>query len=176
MHGQAIVLDSIVSTDVSCGGASDGTITVYISGGSGTGYNYELRKGIDALESSGLTMATSFSFIGYEKSTSYYIIISDNNPAINPIFPFASIGGPDPIQITSASSTDINCATFNDGTITVTATGETGNFNYALSAPAAANNDNGYFDLVRTGEAHLLNGQFLQGRKSARKGSQRIGQ
>lgn len=149
-QAQDITEVSTTSTPVSCGGESDGTITVTVNGGVGN-LNYSLFKDGAFEISSGFTPDRTFTFTGYPKGIDYFIFISDADPGTANLFVPASIGGPDTIRITGTLTTDINCADVNDGTITVTATGEDGNLVYTLNGPVTDQNNNGFFPGLPTG-------------------------
>ena len=147
-----VTIDSIVPTDVTCGGGSDGTLTVYISGGSGD-HNYNLFRGATFVASSGITGSTSYTFTGLIKSILYLVIVEDGFPVV---IGFdnknATVGGPSPINITSFTDTDITCHDADNGTITVTATGESGNYIYDLAGPDPGSNETGIFTGLSGGD------------------------
>lgn len=150
IKAQDIIEVSTTSTPVSCGGVSDGTITVTVEGGSGN-LNYSLFMDGVFTASSGFIPDRTYTFTGYPKGADYFIYIADavlgtGSLGVNP-----TIGGPDPIQITESTTTDINCADVNDGTITVTATGEDGILIYTLNGPVTDENNNGFFAGLPTG-------------------------
>ena len=148
IQAQEIIEVSTTTTPVTCGGDSDGSITITVSGGSGD-LNYTLFKAGSFVEASGFIPDRTFTFQDYPKASNYFIIVSDGINAlyVNPVI----IGGPDPIQITDVTITDINCAGVNDGTITVTASGEDGNLIYDLFGPAPDQNSSGFFPNLPTG-------------------------
>ncbi|MFO7932465.1 MAG: gliding motility-associated C-terminal domain-containing protein [Bacteroidales bacterium] len=144
LRAQDVVITDVSSTDVTCGGVSDGTITVTVTGGIGN-YTYLLVKSAVPVESSGSIASQSYTFTGHPKYNNYIIIVSDEDDETADGFAFASIGGPDPISITSADATDITCNGADDGSILVTATGEQGNYIFDLSGPVSGSNETGLF-------------------------------
>ena len=130
----AITIDSEASTDITCNGANDGTVTVSASGGTGA-LIYTLNPGAI---SNGTGSFTNLS------ANSYTVSVTDANGC----GPVASsnliIAEPAAISIDSEASTDITCNGANDGTVTVTASGGTGALIYTLN-PGAISNGTGSF-------------------------------
>jgi gliding motility-associated-like protein len=147
-----VTIDSIRSTPVTCGGGSDGTLFVYISGGTGA-HNFTLFRGATFVASSGITSSTSYQFTGLIKSFLYLVIVEDGDPIV---IGFdnenATVSGPVPITITSATDTDITCHDANNGTITVTAIGEGGNYIFDLAGPDPGSNETGIFTGLSGGD------------------------
>ncbi|HER08415.1 MAG TPA: T9SS type B sorting domain-containing protein [Bacteroides sp.] len=151
LHAQDVVITGVSTTPVSCGGVWDGTITITVTGGVGM-YTYLLVKNAVPMESSGPISSQTYTFTGQSKFPSYIIIVSDEEDATGDAFTFASIGGPDPISITSAFATDISCNGAGDGTIEVTAIGEEGNFLFDLTGPVNRIQENGIFTGLSQGD------------------------
>ena len=156
LHGQ-VQIDSTSSTETTCGDGSDGTITVYLSGGTGS-YNYNLNLGASTVETSGYTDSTHFTFTGHIQSPFYIIIVEDGDPIVGIASTNAFIDGPDPISIISAIPTDMTCHDVANGTITVTATGEgDDNFRFDLSGPdGPQDNTTGFFPGLQEGTTHQV--------------------
>jgi len=144
LQAQDVTITNVSSTPVNCGGVSDGTITVTVTGGVGL-YTYLLVKSAVAVETSGAIASQTYTFTGHPKYGSYIIIVSDSDDDTGDAFTFASIGGPDPIAVTSAFATDITCNGAGDGTIQVTATGEEGHFIFELNGPVNETREDGFF-------------------------------
>ena len=151
LQAQDVVITDVSSTPVTCGGAFDGTITVNITGGNGM-YHYVLLKGADPVESEGPISSTTFTFTNHDKYGSYLLIVDDTDTTTEFDLAIVSIGGPDPIQITSASASDIRCNNSNDGVITVRARGEKGNLIYDLTGPVNQTNGTGTFTGLSQGD------------------------
>ena len=149
-QAQNITEVSTVTTPVSCGGATDGTITVTVEGGLGN-LNYSLMQEGVFVEFSTFIPDRSYTFSNYKKSIDYTIFVSDANSGTQNLVVSTAIGGPDPIMITGALTTDVNCAGIPDGTITVAATGEDGNLVYDLSGPVTRQSISGFFDNLPAG-------------------------
>ncbi len=130
----AISIDSEASTDITCNGANDGTVTVTASGGTGA-LIYTLNPGA-------ISNGTG-SFTNLPANT-YTVSVTDANGC----GPVASsnliIAEPAAISIDSEASTDITCNGANDGTVTVTASGGTSALIYTLN-PGAISNGTGTF-------------------------------
>ncbi len=144
LGAQDVIITSVSSTPVSCGNGNDGTITVNVSGGIGA-YTFLLVKGAVPVESSGAIASPSFTFTGHSKYSNYIVIVSDSDPGTADGFTFATIDGAEPMKVESHSSTDISCNNLNDGTITVSASGEKGNYVFDLNGPLSQSNGSGVF-------------------------------
>ncbi|WP_172594388.1 HYR domain-containing protein [Mariniphaga sediminis] len=121
----AILNATVSSTNISCNGANDGTITVSApSGGYGT-YEYRLNSG---------TWQSSGSFSGLSPN-SYSVQIRDAaNPGCTVILGTENITQPAVLNAT-VSSTNISCNGANDGTITVSSpSGGYGTYEYRLNS------------------------------------------
>ncbi len=155
VNAQDVIVTGVSSTPVSCGNGSDGTLTVSVSGGIGL-YSYLLVQGAVAVEAAGPISSSTFTFTGHNKYTNYIIIVSDQNSGTSDGFSFGTIGGAEPIFITSAISNDILCNNNNDGTITVTAIGEQGNYIFNLAGPQNQTNETGNFTGLLGGNYTVL--------------------
>ncbi len=151
VYAQDVIITGISSTPVSCGNGSDGTLTVTVSGGVGQ-YSYLLVKGAVAVESAGPIASSTFTFTGHIKYTNYIIIVSDQSTGTSDGFSFGTIGGAEPIAITSAMQTDITCNGADDGTILVTAIGEQGHYIFNLTGPENHTNETGIFPDLQQGD------------------------
>ncbi len=151
LQAQDVIITGVSSTPVSCGGGSDGTITVTVSGGVGN-YSYLMIKGALPVEAAGPIASNTFTFSGHSKYNSYIIIVSDEDENTGDGFSYASIDGPVPIVITSYLATDITCNNVNDGSITVSASGEQGNYIFDLAGPLNQSNETGDFFPLPEGE------------------------
>jgi gliding motility-associated-like protein len=142
------------TTPVTCYGFSDGTITVNVSGGSGL-YNYLLLRETSLVESAGPISDQSYTFTTLEAFGPYFIFVIDEASTEGDStydVDAAFITGPDPIQIGTEVATDITCFNFNNGTITVTATGEYGNHYFELAGPVTATKTVGDFTDLPEGD------------------------
>jgi hypothetical protein len=120
-----IVAGTIASEDISCFGQVDGSITVSdVTGGSGPGtYEYSIN-GINFFENNGVFTGLS--------ANDYDIFIKDNYNCIIQVAT-VTIDEPSPITIVSVVSVDItSCFGDPSGSITITATGGTGNLSYSI--------------------------------------------
>ncbi|MCA1747785.1 MAG: SprB repeat-containing protein, partial [Bacteroidales bacterium] len=142
LQAQDITEVSLITTPVTCGGNSDGSIFIEVTGGVGN-LNYTLFLSGSNIASSGLVPDRSYTFTGMPKSSDYLIYVADADGSTANLFAYPVVDGPDPITITGTFVTDIQCASVNDGTITVTATGEDGNLIYDLTGPVNETNTTG---------------------------------
>jgi len=159
LHGQ-VQIDSVSSTPTLCGDSDDGTITVYVSGGTGS-YNYNLSLGASTVESSGDTTSTEYTFTGHEQSIFYIIIVEELDAGggiVGIASTNASIVGPKTISIKTTTLTDMTCHDVPNGTITVTAEGEgDDNFKFDLAGPdGPQSNPIGIFNGLQAGTTHQV--------------------
>lgn len=151
LKAQDVVITNVSSTLVTCGSGSDGTITVTVSGGIGQ-YSYLIVRGALPLEFAGPMTSNIFTFTNHPKYSNYVILVSDEDENTEDGFIIASIGGPDPIVISSASASNITCSGTMDGRIDVSATGEGGNFIFDLTGPVNQTNETGVFTGLPQGD------------------------
>jgi len=127
-----VVIDSIVTTDVTCSGANDGQICIYVSGGVPT-YTYQIFNG-PLFQSSGAQTDTSYCFTGLGSGVSNYQIIVVGEDGVGGSCPaaigFTTISDPPPFGIT-VSTEDETCPDSNDGEASVTVTGGVQPYTYA---------------------------------------------
>jgi len=98
------------STDITCFGNDDGTVTVNATGGTGS-LSYDLGTG--AFPSGDFTMLAP---------GSYAVTVTDGNGCTMELLPL-TVSEPDQIVITSSTHTDVLCFGLNTGTISVSASG-----------------------------------------------------
>ena len=111
------------TTDASCSYSCDGSITIDVSGGSGTYVSYEwyggstigsgIYTGVDALTNSSLC-----------PDSAYYVVVTDDNGCIHELA-LPILSSPSDIVINGITS-DIDCNGDGDGSIDITATGGNG--------------------------------------------------
>ncbi len=118
----ALTLDSVVTTDVTtCYGGSDGTLTIYVSGGT-LPYQYSIDGGV--------TYQASNVFTGLPAGLYDKITVKDYYTVTTGV---AFIDQPDDIQISNETHTDVTgCYGDSNGTITITASGGTGALEYSI--------------------------------------------
>lgn len=139
----ALAIGSVVTTNILCAGAADGNVTVTTVGGTGTvdftilpgnitnqtGYFNNLAAGIYTMtctDANGCTVSTTFSIT---------------------VPPALTIGVP--------SVNNVLCYNGNDGNVSVTASGGTGNISYTL-LPVNLTNNTGYFNSLATGNYTIV--------------------
>jgi len=151
-----VVIDSIVATDVSCNGTMDGSICIYVSGGS-PNYVYQLFNGV-IFQSSGPQAATSFCFAGLGSvTTNYQIIVVGQNGgggSCQAAIGFATINVPAPFGVT-VSTVPETCPDSNDGTASVVVTGGVAPYTYQWPPFLASGNsisglDGGNYTVIIT--------------------------
>jgi gliding motility-associated-like protein len=129
IQAQDITEVSTISTPVTCGGGSDGTITIEVDGGVGD-LNYYLYQSGAFLEFSGSIPDRTFTFSGYSKGVDYEIYVTDANSGTQNLVVNTSIGGPDPILVSVTSTSNVTCNGGTDGSATITVSGGTPGHNF----------------------------------------------
>jgi hypothetical protein len=119
----AVAISNVVSTNINCNGANNGSITITATGGTGT-----LQYSID----NGSTYQTSNSFTSLSNGN-YNIKVEDANLctatyASNPVV----ISQPSAVNISNVATTNILCYGASTGSIVVTAAGGTGSLQYSI--------------------------------------------
>ena len=141
-------ISSEVSTDISCFGLTDGTITITASGGAGT-LNYSIDSGSTYSNTTGL-----FTGLG---AASYDIVIQDSlNPTCILNGSALTIVEPAVLNISSEIATDITCNGLSDGTITIVASGGTGALNYSIDGGSTYSNTTGAFTGLDSGSYDIV--------------------
>ncbi|MDK2910086.1 MAG: hypothetical protein PWR20_1653 [Bacteroidales bacterium] len=125
------------TTDITCHDANDGTITIETTGGTGT-KTYTLNPG-------GTFNNTGF-FTGLGQGT-YTVTVTDTNGCLATSNPL-TISNPPALSFLSIISTDITCHNYNNGTISVSATGGTGGLSYTLNPLNYTNTSGNFINLV----------------------------
>ena len=141
------VLVEVQTTDVSCNGGSDGTVTIVITGGQPP-YTYTIFKASNFQVSP--DVADTFYTFSSVTAENWNIIVEDSNNDGFSEFLAADVQEPDPISITGINVTPISCTGFADAEIQVSASGESGNYNYELN-PGGVVNTTGIFSPLGPG-------------------------
>jgi gliding motility-associated-like protein len=127
-----VVIDSVVTTDVTCSGANDGQICVYVSGGLPT-YTFQLFNG-PVFISSGAQVANSYCFTGLGSGVNNYqvIVVGQNGSggSCPAAIDFTTINDPAPFNIILTTVPE-TCPDSNDGEASVSATGGVGPYTYS---------------------------------------------
>ena len=126
LFSQPVIID-VTTTPADCNGSATGTVTFSITGGAKPYYYYIIKGGVP--RSSPQTSDTVYTFTDVSAGT-YLCIVEDNNSMND--FRNRTVSQPPPIQITSVILTPISCTGFADGKINVTASGESGSYNFLL--------------------------------------------
>ncbi|MBK8328529.1 MAG: gliding motility-associated C-terminal domain-containing protein [Bacteroidetes bacterium] len=128
----ALTIDSAFFSNITCFNANDGSINIYVSGGTGV-LNYNLAP----LNINNLTGA----FTGLAPNV-YTVTVTDaNNCTLSTTF---NITQPLPITLVSIAATNVSCNNAQNATISIACTGGTGILNYNLQ-PTNTNNTTGLF-------------------------------
>lgn len=143
LTAQNLEITNVTTTPTTCSDGTDGTISFDIVGGVAP-YRWFIYEGVGfPVDFGWVATPSTVTSVGRRKLDVYLIGVKDT--AETSVYMIASVGGPDPMQITFYSSTDITCNNDNDGSITVTATGESGSHIFDLSGPVTASNTSGSF-------------------------------
>lgn len=112
------IAGTVITSMVSCNGESDATAEAIISGGVAPyTYSWSDDPGITTAQRNNLSAGN------------YALTVTDANGCVF-VIPF-NITQPNPIQVTVVDQTNIACAGDHSGSITVSASGGTGNFSYS---------------------------------------------
>ncbi len=143
LAAQNLEIRNVTTTPTTCSDGIDGTIYFEIFGGTAP-YEWYIYEGVGfPVDLGGPTFTTSITSVGRRKLDVYLIGVKD--AAETSVYMIASVGGPDSMSITSYSYTHITCNNDDDGTITVTATGESNSPVYVLTGPIGDSNTSGVF-------------------------------
>ncbi len=113
-------ITGVVGVDPNCNGASDGSITINATGGTGI-----LQYSID----NGVTFQAGNNFTGLS-SGAYNIVVEDANGCQETTS--ATLTDPPAVTIDNIISNDPSCNGLSDGDITIIASGGTGGLNYSV--------------------------------------------
>ncbi len=136
-----VQITSETSTDLSCNGANDGTVTITVTGGISP-YLYSIDGGVTFLSNGG-------SFNGLQPGN-YDVAVQDNNGC-------TQNGGslniiePQVIVIDSETKTDVTCNGGNDGSISIVASGGTAPYEYSIDGGISFINSTGTFTNLPAG-------------------------
>lgn len=141
-----LVIDTVISTDVTSCSLSDGTIGITASGGTGS-----LQYSID----NGSNWFTTSSFSGLAAG-SYQIQVKDSmnctkTYTYNPVV----VGTPVAVVIDSVKSTDLSCHMSNDGTITIYHSAGTPPFEYSNDGGLSWISNGGTFTGLAAGSYNI---------------------
>ena len=143
LSAQVLTISDMTTTPTICSDGSQGTISFTISGGSSPYTWYIYEGGGFPVDNGGPSSDTEITSIGRRKLNTYLIAVIDDLG--DPAYATAMVEGPDPMQITAFFSTDVICNNADNGTITVTATGESGSHVFDLSGPVNQSDPSGSF-------------------------------
>ncbi len=141
---------SVTATSTDCHGSQSGSITFAVTGGKKPYYYYIIKGG--ETQSSPQTNDTIYTF--YNVSAGIYLCIVEDNNSLND-FRNRTVSEPDPIKITSVKQTPITCAGYDDGKLELTASGESGSYNFLLR-PSDLSTGTGSFDMLMPGSYRVI--------------------
>ncbi len=154
---QSPSVSSVVVTDVSpCSGSTNGSVEITLTANGTNNFTYEIGRTSQFPNTfliQGPTSSTTVTFSSLP-ADDYFLRLSWTSPTLNSVSPAAlfTISGPDPVSITSSIITDASCNGSNDGEILVSASGETGSYDYtlytSLGASVATNNTGSFTGLA----------------------------
>lgn len=152
LSAQVVDIIDVSSTPTTCSDGIDGSITFTISGGVAP-YRWFIysTSGIPD-DFGGPTSVTTITSNGRNKYGSYLVVVRDLNDDAGTVF--VAVDGPDSISVQTFSSTDITCNNANNGSISVTATGESGAhfFDLELGGFVIQTNTTGNFSGLSQGD------------------------
>jgi gliding motility-associated-like protein len=150
LSAQVITITDVSSTPTTCSDGSDGTISFTFTGGVAPYEWYIYEGGGSPVDFGGPTTDTAITSFGRRKFASHVIVIEDVNEDVATTV--IAVDGPNVISISTFVSTDITCNNANDGTISVTATGESGSYFFDLAGPVIGTNTSGNFSGLPQGD------------------------
>ena len=134
----AAVGGTATSTNVSCFGAGDGTITITGTGGYGT-YQYSIDGGSSWQSNGGAYTGLAANTYNVEiRDAASTTCVATVNAALVISQPGASVGG-------TATSTNVSCFGAGDGTITITGTGGNGTYQYSIDGGSSWQSNGGAY-------------------------------
>lgn len=151
-----VSIDSVVAVDVSCAGANDGSISIYISGGFPE-YTYQIFNP-PAAPQFFTTTATTYTFTGLNSGSGDYqiIIVGEDGLGNNcdPVFDLATVNDPAPFTFVLSTTND-TCPDGNVGTAAVDVSGGVPPYTYSwppfpVSGDSISGLDGGTYTVVAT--------------------------
>lgn len=137
----ALIIDSVSVSQPSCNGVTDGSLTIYASGGNGP-YLYSIDGGMNFVNNGGV-------FTGLDAAT-YTPAIQDANACIL-IGNSVAITNPETVKIDSVSTMDISCFGMADGKVTIYASGGTPPYLYSVDGGVSYFPNGGKFENLAAG-------------------------
>ncbi|MFO8130222.1 MAG: PKD domain-containing protein, partial [Bacteroidales bacterium] len=136
-----ISIDSTEIQHISCHNVNDGSIQVFASGGTGLIYN------LIADSVNGTAQTNTTGIFNNLDGGDYYAVVGDSNycppDTLGPI----TINNPPELIIDSLNYTDVSCHGYNDGSVTVVASGGTVPYSYALMPDSTVNTTGLFYNL-----------------------------
>ena len=150
LSAQVVDIIDISTTPTTCSDSYDGSITFTISGGVAPYRWYIYSTSGIPDDFGGPTAVTTITSTGRNKYGSYLVVVRDLNDDAGTVF--VAVDGPDSISIQTYSSIDITCNNANNGTIVVTALGESGAHFFDLAGPVITTTAIGVFTGLPQGD------------------------
>jgi hypothetical protein len=119
-----VVITDVLSTQITCNGANDGSISITASGGTGT-LQYSINYGASWQASGNFTNLPAGTYYVKVKDAVDCEVLYSGNPIV--------IAQPPAILITNVVSAHINCHGANTGTINISASGGLGGLMYSIN-------------------------------------------
>jgi gliding motility-associated-like protein len=133
-----VTIDSIRVVDATCAGLNNGSVSLVAEGGAGP-YEYS--------NDGGTTFENTGGFASLAAGD-YHMMVRDNNDCRSEEMPVTIINT-DTIRITELVSTDLTCSGTPDGTITITASGGTGEYTYSTDGGDNFGSDSAIISLAQ---------------------------
>jgi len=149
LFSQPVIID-VTTTPANCNGSATGTITFSVTGGAKPYYYYIIKGGVP--QSSPQTSDTVYTFTNV--SAGIYLCIVEDNNSLND-FKNRTVSQPSPISVTSVNITPITCTGYKDGKIDITASGESGSYNFLLK-PVGLSTITGSFNNLDPGTYRVI--------------------
>jgi gliding motility-associated-like protein len=139
-----VTIDTIDIADATCNGLNDGTVTLKVTGGTGT-YQYSTDGG---------STFGGVSILEALAAGNYSIVVRDGNDC-NSDQSLITLTNSDTVAISNIESTDLTCSGLPDGTITITGSGGSGVYQYSIDGGTTFS-DQPAFTALSQAEYHVL--------------------
>ncbi len=148
-HSQPVIIE-VLTTPADCYGSATGTVSFAVTGGVKPYYYYLIKGGTTVASTQ--TNDTVYTFFNVEPGI-YICMVEDKNSDVD--FRTRTVGEPTPVNISSVTITPITCTGYADGEIDVSATGESGNYNFLLR-PLGITTTTGSFNSLAPGNYRVV--------------------
>lgn len=155
LSAQDVIISDIVTTPTTCSDGTEGTVSFSISGGVPT-YTWAVLTSSFWTVAQGMANSDTSIIVTGLSRASYFVLVSDQDDGNQDGNTSISIGGPGPVEINFFNPMHLTCNNTNDGTLLVTAIGESGTYDFDLTGPVNQSNTSGSFSGLLPGDYTVL--------------------